>query len=59
MNEIQRQVLRAIADTVVPAVERADDAHAEQDQQAEPDPGHLLPVHLDRRAADALDDGAH
>src|SRR4051812_39554014 len=27
MNEIQRQVLRAIADTVVPAVERADDLH--------------------------------
>ncbi len=27
MNEIQREVLRAIADTVVPAVERADDPH--------------------------------
>ena len=27
MNEIQRQVLRAIADTVVPAVDRADDPH--------------------------------
>jgi choline dehydrogenase-like flavoprotein len=27
MNEVQRQVLRAIADTVVPAVERDDDPH--------------------------------
>ena len=27
MNEIQREVLRAIADTVVPRVERADDPH--------------------------------
>ena len=27
MSEIQREVLRAIADTVVPAVERADDPH--------------------------------
>ena len=27
MNETQREVLRAIADTVVPSVERADDPH--------------------------------